>query len=157
MKIFKYSARSVESVWRRLTAASILLLLLGFGVVGSASALTVEEYCNLSRDLMALSVQEWQEKERVVNEKRDASKDDLYTDLKVVESSFRIAREQLYEDYATTNQEYLGFMSVNGKAIRSYLGRNPDLMNQINGFSAEVNNLADKVEFVMMEKQGGAQ
>jgi hypothetical protein len=128
-------------------------LLLAILAAGPAIALTPQEYCALSRDLMALSVQEWQEKARVAKENQGASKEALVEALQRLERTSRAQQEQLYRSYATTYQDYLRFPSGEGGALDAYLASNPDLSKEIEDLSAQVEGYGQEVEAVMQAKR----
>ncbi|WP_089725808.1 hypothetical protein [Candidatus Thiosymbion oneisti] len=152
---FLFVAQAGKHAPHRLTASVVVGLLLAIIVAVPAMALTVEEYCTLSRDLMALSVREWREKARVANRNQNASKEELSSALQAVEQTYRAQREQRYASYATTYDDYMRFMNTDGRAVRSYLDNNPDLMNEIDDLSGQVEGFAQQVEAVMETKQEG--
>ncbi len=154
---FQFVSRAVghTRVW---LMASVMVAHLSVILMSSpAMALTVEEYCTLSRDLMALSVQEWQEKAQVAGENQDASGEELSGALQAVEQTYRPQQEQLYTSYATTYDDYMRFMGTNSWAVNRYFQNNPGLMDEIEDLGGQVDGYAQQVEAVMETKREAMQ
>lgn len=149
---FPFVIRIRKSFQGRSMASLVVGLLSLILVAGPAMALTVEEYCTLSRDLMALSVQEWQEKARVASENQEATKEELVNALRVVEQTYRAQQEQLYANYLTTYDDYMRFMGTNSRVVNGYLEKHPLLLNEIGDLSGQVDSYAQQVEAVMETK-----
>ncbi len=154
---FQFVSQAVGHTWVWLMVSVMVAFLSVILVASPAMALTVEEYCTLSRDLMALSVQEWQEKAQVAGENQDTSGEELSGALQAVEQTYRPQQEQLYTSYATTYDDYMRFMGANSRAVNRYFESNPGLMDEIEDLGGQVDGYAQQVEAVMETKREAMQ
>lgn len=69
--------------------------------------------------------------------------------LEIKRAEFDQAKEALYSSFDTTADEYVNYMSKNGAKVKAYLDANPDIKEQIDDLSAQLNALMEEEESLM--------
>lgn len=120
-----------------------------FGLVLSPqlalAEISVDSYCQLSIRSMQREVSNFQELIALANQyKNDPETFAQQEEIKRAE--FDQAKEALYSSFSTTAEEYVMYMGKNGQEVNKYLDTNPDIKQQIDTLSAQVNSLLEEYE-----------
>ena len=139
----------LQTVTRTLAAFFLLLITFPSGAASPLPArggsLTVEDYCDMTKSLMELSVKEWEERARVAA----ANKGDRKTQtakLEEVTKEYRPLREEVYGRYGMTPQEDLRYASEHRQGIADYLDEHPEVRDSLDSLKARIDALIERVE-----------
>jgi len=127
-------------------------LMLAFGFILSANIslaeISIDSYCQITIESMQQEVGNMQELIAIINQ----YKDDPQTLAQLVQTKqaeFDQARDELYFSFNTDANEYVSFMSRNSKQVKAYLAANPDMKQQIDNLSAQLNELSEQEQALM--------
>lgn len=143
----------------------IFLLASGFAPVHAQNAeLTVEDYCQLTRSLMELSVGEWQDRVSALGQVKGGPVEvqskggnkELLGDLEKISSRHRRLRNQLYKEFKIGRRAYLSFASDHRVEIESYLEEHPEVRADIDSIKDRINRLIEQFESAMSARKEGA-
>ena len=111
----------------------------------SSAEMTVDSYCQLTIESMQQDISNYQELIALVNQYSN-DPETLAQQEEIKRTEFDEDRDTLYSSYGTTAEEYVLYMGENGKAVNEYLEANPDIKQQIDDLSAQVNSLMEEYE-----------
>ena len=94
---------------------------------------------------MQQDVSNFQELIALVNQYKDDRKT-LNEQEEIKRAEFDAAAEALFASFGTTAEEYVTYMGRNGRAVNAYLEANPDVKQQIDDLSAQVNARMEEYE-----------
>jgi hypothetical protein len=110
-----------------------------------ATAVTVEEYCQLVIEILETSVDEWHERLSMV--RQGAAQQRSYLDqLGAVGRRYEAIRRQLFDKYGTNAGEYVSYMGVHGTAVRQYISSHEPVQRLIEDLTTQVQSLVDRYE-----------
>ncbi len=149
MSWFGCSTKRVEAMSARVSLFSLAVVSLLLLPTGPARALSVEDYCRLTAEVMQADVHE--ATERLGAATSYARNPRAYSaGLQRVETKYQGTREQLYQRYGTTKHEYLTFMQGHQDAVRSHLQTNEALRGQIESLVNERERLRSQLESALV-------
>ena len=133
----------------RLKMMSVLFFIIisgiSFNISISSAEISVDSYCQITIESMTQEIDNYQKLIALVNQ--------YSNDLQALEQQEAVRRAELdqdrdalYSSYGTTAEEYVLYMGENGKAVNEYLEANPDIKQQIDDLSAQVNSLMEEYE-----------
>ncbi len=111
----------------------------------SSAEISVDSYCQLTIRIMNDDISNFQELIALVNQYGD-DPETLAQQEAIKQAEFNQAREALLSSYGTTDKEYVLYMGKNERAVNVYLEANPDIKQQIDDLSAQVNSLMEEYE-----------
>ncbi|HKS29788.1 MAG TPA: hypothetical protein VJS44_18335 [Pyrinomonadaceae bacterium] len=138
---------------RLLPAMSLLLVLATQAIPVQQSEITVADYCQLTRALMQLSVQEWEERvDAATQNKNDRKK--LAQKLDEVTERNKSLRDEMYRRYGMNPKDELRYASAHADEIKSYLEENPDVGQSIDSLKGRINTLIERFEAATSPTEG---
>jgi len=136
----------------RLSRSSMMTVLV-FGVFLALTAnpqvasaeISVDSYCQLTIQSMQQEISNFQQLIALANQYKD-DPETLERHIEIKRLQFDQAKNTLYSSFDTTDNEYVTYMGRNGHAVDAYLVVNPDIKEQIDGLSVQVNSLMEEYE-----------
>jgi chromosome segregation ATPase len=129
-----------------------IYLMLAFGFIFSANIsladISVDSYCQLTVESMQQEVANMQDLIDVINQYKDDPQA-LAQQIETKQTQFDQWRNDLYFSFETTAEEYVSYMGKNAKEVNSYLEANPDIKQQIDSFSFQLNELTEQEQSLM--------
>ena len=139
-------------------SGSLMIVLVLAGVLAltvnpriSSAEISVDSYCQLAVQSLQQDVSNFEELIALVNQYNDAP-ETLAQQEEIKRAEFDAAAEALFSSFGTTAEEYVTYMGRNGRAVDVYLGANPNVKQQIDDLSAQVNTLM--VEYEALKGSG---
>jgi hypothetical protein len=132
----------------RLRLAGVVLsisLLAALLLVPIAKALSVEEYCRLSIELLQASVEEWRERVAVAS-RFPHDQSSRRSGLNAVAKKYKRVRRNACAQYGASPRELLNFMAENKEKVDSYLQSNHDVRLAIDSLTSELHSLVAQYE-----------
>ncbi len=142
--IRKYNNASVSAWFMCLVALSGLFFI---SQVCHAE-ISTDAYCQLTLESLQQQIQQTQDLISIVNQYKDDSVT-LNQQLEAKRAEFDEARESLYSSYGITAQAFVTYMDRNSAAVKAYLQAHPDINQQINDLSAQLNTLMEQEDALM--------
>lgn len=118
--------------------------------VPSCAELTVDSFCNLAIDSMKQEIANLNESIAFVQQ-FSGNKEAFLEQEGIKKQETDAEKVSLFGSFNTTAEEYVTFAGKNEKAVKDYLNVRPDIKQEIESLSQQVNALLDEYESL---KQG---
>lgn len=105
--------------------------------------ISVESYCQITILTMKERIPQTQALIAIVNQYKDQP-ETLKQQLDAKRAEFDQKIESLYHSYGTTAEEFVTYMNRNGKMVNAYLKSNPDIKQQIDELSEQLDMLLEQ-------------
>jgi hypothetical protein len=142
-----------------LTRSKILILILGLclcePVPSQNAELTIENYCQLTKSLMELSVREWRDRLGVASEQKQGARKEIIKSLDKITSQYRKSQNQLYKQYGIGRRSYLHYGSDHKAEIEGYLEEHQDVKGEIESIREQINGLIQQFESTVPNRKEG--
>jgi cell division septum initiation protein DivIVA len=111
----------------------------------SLAEISADSYCQLTIQSMQQEVSNLQKLIALANKYKD-DPETLARQEEIKRVEFDQAKNALFSSFGTTDEEYVTYMGKNGRAVNAYLDASPDIKQQIDDLSAQVNSLLEEYE-----------
>jgi hypothetical protein len=149
--------RNPLSLTRSKALILIFLLCLCESVRAQNTELTIENYCQLTKSLMELSVREWRDRLSAAGEQKQATRKEMIKSLDKVASQYRKSQNQLYKQYGIGRRSYLHYASDHKTEIEGYLEEHQDVRGEIESLREQINGLIQQFETTVPNRREGEQ
>ncbi len=133
---------------RIVTGIITMLICVCFPLSVAIAEISIGSYCDLSVASLQQQIQQTQDLISIIDQyKNDPST--LNQQLEAKRAEFDQAKDELYSSYGTTAEEFVTYMGKNGDAVKAYLEAHPDIKQQIDDLSAQLQSLMEQEEALM--------
>jgi len=137
----------------RLTRVLLIITYIGLFTTFSGllknllAAITVESYCQLTAQSMQQEASNLQELIALANQYAN-NPNELIRQEQLKKADFEKKKIALYSSFGTTADDYVLYMGGHSAEVNEYYKNNPDIKQQIDSLTAQINSLLSQYESI---------
>lgn len=138
----------IKKIFKCYTVLNILIIImLTFSITTNISFanLTIASYCQLSIQSMQLEVTHLNDLISIMNQYQDDPEIQVQQ-ITIKQAEYDQTLTNLYISFGTTGNEYVTYLGKHDQEVASYLDSNPDIKQQIDGLTSQIETLLAQYE-----------